>query len=132
MAAEPNQRELARVFADTVSPFVQTYCQSCHGNDKPKGKLDLSAYSTLEKVATEHTTWQMVLERLEAKEMPPEEAKRQPTQAERQAIIAWIRAVRTHDAARNAGDPGIVPARRLNAAEYNYTIRDLTGVDIRP
>ncbi|HMC11755.1 MAG TPA: DUF1592 domain-containing protein, partial [Pirellulaceae bacterium] len=82
--------------------------------------------------AAQHATWQTVLERLEAKEMPPEEAKKQPTLAERQAISSWIRAVRTHDAARNAGDPGIVPARRLNAAEYNYTIRDLTGVDIRP
>ena len=28
--------------------------------------------------------------------------------------------------------PGVVLARRLSNAEYNYTIRDLTGVDIRP
>ena len=31
-----------------------------------------------------------------------------------------------------AGDPGIVPPRRLTNAEYDYTIRDLTGADIRP
>src|SRR5262249_55510990 len=31
-----------------------------------------------------------------------------------------------------AGDPGPVLARRLSNSEYNYTIRDLTGVDIRP
>src|SRR5262249_45063646 len=35
-------------------------------------------------------------------------------------------------AERTAGDPGIVLARRLSNAEYDYTIRDLTGVDIRP
>ena len=29
-------------------------------------------------------------------------------------------------------DPGRVTARRLNRAEYNNTIRDLTGVDLRP
>lgn len=29
-------------------------------------------------------------------------------------------------------DPGQVPARRLNRAEYNNTVRDLLGVDIRP
>ena len=33
---------------------------------------------------------------------------------------------------RNAGDPGPVLARRLSNAEYDYTIRDLTGVDLRP
>ena len=36
------------------------------------------------------------------------------------------------EAERNAGDPGVVLARRLSNAEYDYTIRDLTGVDIRP
>jgi len=40
--------------------------------------------------------------------------------------------VRKDEARRNAGDPGPVFARRLNNAEYDYTIRDLTGVDIRP
>ena len=28
---------------------------------------------------------------------------------------------------KNAGDPGLVLVRRLSNAEYNYTIRDLTG-----
>ena len=36
------------------------------------------------------------------------------------------------EARKNAGDPGPVLARRLSNAEYNNTIRDLTGVDIRP
>ena len=40
--------------------------------------------------------------------------------------------MRTSEAQKNAGDPGLVLARRLSNAEYNYTIRDLTGVDIRP
>ncbi len=64
--------------------------------------------------------------------MPPDEAKRHPTDDERESVIRWIRALRTDLAQRNAGDPGTVLARRLSNAEYNYTIRDLTGVDIRP
>src|SRR6476469_1183934 len=31
-----------------------------------------------------------------------------------------------------AGDPGPVVLRRLSNAEYTYTIRDLTGVDLQP
>ncbi len=31
----------------------------------------------------------------------------------------------------SAGDPGVVLARRLSNAEYNYTIRDLTGQDMQ-
>src|SRR5205085_8841579 len=41
-------------------------------------------------------------------------------------------AVRANEARTHAGDPGLVLARRLSNAEYNYTIRDLTGVDLRP
>src|SRR5207302_6486942 len=41
-------------------------------------------------------------------------------------------AIRDREATRNAGDPGPVLARRLSNAEFDYTVRDLTGVDIRP
>ena len=47
-------------------------------------------------------------------------------------IGARIKALREDESRRNAGDPGTVLARRLSNAEFDYTIRDLTGVDIRP
>src|SRR5205085_3801886 len=63
---------------------------------------------------------------------PPERAKEHPPAERRREVVAWIRAVRASEAKRTAGDPGPVPARRLSNAEYDYTVRDLTGVDIRP
>src|SRR5204862_6399348 len=36
------------------------------------------------------------------------------------------------EATARAGDPGRVPLRRLSNAECDYTVRDLTGVDLRP
>src|SRR4051794_11028088 len=131
-AAEPRSEQLDRAFRETVQPFLATYCHGCHGKQSPKAKLDLTTYATVGQVAAAHQTWQTVLERLEAGEMPPEDARKQPSAKERQAIVEWIQALRQYEAEKNAGDPGVVPARRLNAAEYNYTIRDLTGVDIRP
>ena len=59
-------------------------------------------------------------------------ARSSPTAGARQAVVAWIGALRNEQARKNAGDPGPVLARRLSNAEYDYTIRDLTGVDIRP
>ena len=47
-------------------------------------------------------------------------------------MIDWVKAVRADELRKNAGDPGPVLAHRLSNSEYNYTIRDLTGVDIRP
>ncbi|MCX6378637.1 MAG: DUF1587 domain-containing protein, partial [Armatimonadetes bacterium] len=39
---------------------------------------------------------------------------------------------RKADARTRATDPGSVPLRRLSNAEYNNTIRDITGVDLQP
>jgi len=131
-AALSNDDVLQRRFAESTLPLLQTYCLDCHGKERQEAKLDLSDFKSLSDVAGAHQTWEIVLERLQAKEMPPEDAKRQLSAEQRQALIQWIRNVRQHEALRNAGDPGSVLARRLSNSEYNYTIRDLTGVNIRP
>ncbi len=124
--------ELEKQFQNAVLPFLRTYCLDCHGHDDPAAKLDLSGYRSAEKVAAEHQTWVIVLDRLRAGEMPPKDSESLPTPQQRESVIRWINAARDFEAARNAGDPGAVLARRLSNAEYDYTIRDLTGVDIRP
>ena len=131
-SAEPTGDELSHRFVESIKPFLKSHCLACHGEERQEAKLDLSVYTSLADVSNAHQTWEIVLQRLVAREMPPEEAKRQPDAAQRAAAIEWIRALRRHDANRNAGDPGPVLARRLSNAEYNYTIRDLTGVDIQP
>jgi mono/diheme cytochrome c family protein len=130
--ADPVQIELDQGFSRTVRPFVDAYCVSCHGKENPEAQFDLSSFSTTAAVAQDHAHWALVIERLVAQEMPPEDAKKQPSQQERQEVINWIRAMRRHEAEKHAGDPGVVLARRLSNAEYDYTIRDLTGVDLRP
>lgn len=131
-SADPAGGNLQETFAGTIRPFLNTYCVSCHGKDEPKGELDLTPYATMELAAKDAQRWKLVLERLEAGEMPPKKAKKHPTPEQRTQIVTWIRAMRAQEATRNAGDPGPVFARRLSNVEYDYTIRDLTGIDIRP
>jgi mono/diheme cytochrome c family protein len=119
-------------FRAEVRPFLEAYCIGCHGGEKPKGDLNLGGFTSAESVAKDLPHWELVLEQLEAGSMPPSKAKAQPTPEARAALISWIGSVRKLEATRNAGDPGRVAARRLSNAEYDYTIRDLTGVDLRP
>jgi hypothetical protein len=133
-AAEPDDPALVltRRFDKFVHPFLKNQCLGCHGPEKRAGRLDLSIYSSSSAIGKNPLVWDLVRQRLEVGEMPPEDARRQPLPHERQAVIDWITALREHEARRNAGDPGLVLARRLNSAELDYTIRDLTGVDIHP
>ncbi len=131
-APDPGADQLERGFRETVHPFVKSYCFECHSGTKPKGDVDLSSYSSAEAAAKDYRRWELMAERLDAKEMPPDEAKRHPAPAESRLVIDWIQSVRRFEAKKNAGDPGPVFARRLSNAEYDYTIRDLIGVDLRP
>ncbi len=131
-AAEPSRVELAGRFGDKVRPFLKAFCLDCHSGEKPKGDLDLAPYSSLDSVEKDSRQWAKVLEKLKAEEMPPEEAKQHLPDEARRELVTWITDLRTFQTHAGADDPGLVLARRLSNAEYDYTIRDLTGFDIRP
>jgi Protein of unknown function (DUF1592)/Protein of unknown function (DUF1588)/Protein of unknown function (DUF1587)/Protein of unknown function (DUF1585)/Protein of unknown function (DUF1595)/Planctomycete cytochrome C len=131
-AAGADEPSPDRRFEEVVRPFLSEHCLACHGPKKQEGKLDLSGYASTADVLARHRAWDVVVDRLEADEMPPEKVTRRPKPDDRRAVIEWSRSIRDREARKNAGDPGPVLARRLSNAEYDYTIRDLTGVDIRP
>jgi mono/diheme cytochrome c family protein len=130
-AAAPPEADPDRGFTQTVRPFLQAYCTSCHGGAKPAAQLDLKRYESARLVIDDFSRWNRVVARLSAREMPPSSAN-QPSDQARQQVIDWVRTTWTAEARKHDGDSGVVLARRLSNAEYNYTIRDLTGVDMRP
>src|ERR1700678_3482603 len=127
VAANP---ALDRQFEQTVRPFVTKYCIGCQSGQPPAAQFDLKAYTTMEMVTRDYPRWALVMQRLTAKEMPPKPVPPPPEEA-RQQVIDWIQAVRAQEIKKSAGDPGLVLARRLSNAEYNYTIHDLTGQDMQ-
>src|SRR5688572_8984567 len=90
-------------FGRTVRPFLDAYCINCHGKEKTEAELDLSPFMTTASVVNGFGYWELVLERLEAAEMPPSKAKKHPTDAQRHEIVAWIQALRKNEAEKNAG-----------------------------
>ncbi len=130
--AQADDATLEERFDTFIAPFLKNHCLSCHGAKKQESKLDLSRETSAATVVQNHRVWERVRERLDAGEMPPEDAPRQPNAHDRRAVVDWISAVLEREGRRNAGDPGRVLARRLSNAEYDYTIHDLTGVDLRP
>lgn len=127
--AEPAAAETA--FQQQVRPLLKKYCLDCHSQEAKKGSLDLERFASLPQVRQDLKPWQSLIEMLEAREMPPKD-KPQPTADERQRLVTWTRSFLEAEIRARAGDPGQVPLRRLNNAEYNNTVRDLTGVDLRP
>jgi hypothetical protein len=130
-AESPAQLDTPGAFVTQVLPIVHKYCVGCHSTEKHKGSLDLERFTSIAQARKDVKPWQTMLEMLEAGEMPPK-GKPQPTFDERKRLVAWVRDFLDGEARARAGDPGRVPMRRLSNAEYDYTVRDLTGVDLRP
>ena len=124
LAAIPAQ---SATFEKDVSPLLRKYCYTCHGNGAKSGGVALDSYKSADAVDKDPLTWDTVLTRVRAHEMPPQTVKLQPSDAERQAIGKWIE---TELARHTMTRPALI--RRLNRAEYNNTIRDLVGVDFHP
>ena len=122
---------LADDYAKQVRPLLKKYCFSCHDAKDQKGDLDLERFSSLEAIRKDFRPWQHLIEQVEVGEMPPKK-KPQPAADERKVILTWVRNMLDAEARARAGDPGLVPLRRLSNSEYDATIRDLTGVDLKP
>ena len=118
-------------FATFVQPLISKHCLSCHAAKTKKGDLDLERFRSMDLVRKDLKPWQLMIEQLEAGEMPPKD-KPQPSAVERKRLIDWTRQMLEFEARARAGDPGEVKLRRLSNAEYNCTIRDLTGIDFQP
>jgi len=113
------------------SEFFKTYCLECHGDTKHKGGLNLERIAAKGSVGPHADEWDKVIEMLDTAEMPPSDAARIPTDAERRVAAATIRtALQTYER-EHAGEPGRVTVRRLTSGEYAYAIRDLTGIDLK-
>ena len=76
--------------SDGISPFFSTYCLKCHGPQKPKGEFSLVKVGADPNVAANIASWQKILDKVEALEMPPEDSK-QPDAQLRTQIVAWIK-----------------------------------------
>lgn len=118
-------------YVTSVRPYIERYCVECHNASDPRGDLDFTRFESSADVIAGFRRWNHVIEFILGGQMPPEDSPR-PSVTESNLVVQSIRSILIADAIRNAGDPGVVLPRRLSNSEYNYSIRDLTGVDIRP
>jgi hypothetical protein len=119
----------ADTFRNGALPLLREFCFECHGGGNSAGDLDLDAIQSPADVSRATDTWQKLIRYARSDVMPPPEAERRPTQAQRERLVAALQAL-LYDPANP--DPGPVTPRRLNRTEYRNTIRDLLGVPFDP
>jgi hypothetical protein len=117
---------------ERIQAFTQKYCLECHNNTTAHGELNLERVAAAAQITGDFRRWTKVVELIRNGAMPPEDAKNLPPLEERNAVIAAVESVLLEEAKKHTGDPGVVLPRRLSNTEFDLSVRDLTGVDIRP
>ena len=121
----------AETFDGDVQPFLKKYCFDCHEGDQAEGGVSMASFAEVTAKNTDRVHWQKILRQLQGKVMPPKDSP-QPDESQRKNIMVWIESFALMPDCSKGERPGRVTLRRLNRAEYNNTIRDLFGIDIKP
>ena len=111
--------------------LISAACMDCHDSASANGDLDLETLLTVNPIVVKRNHWINVTEQLKNRSMPPFDSA-QPSEADRRYMVAWLTAAIENFDYASIRQVGYEGAKRLTHDEYNHTIRDLFGVDLRP
>lgn len=125
----------ALVFAQqvqTTTPdrpaLIKQYCTGCHNAKLNTGGLALDTIAG-GKVAEHSATWEKVVRRLRARQMPPSGLPR-PGERTYAALVSSLEAELDAASAANVNPGRTDTFRRLNRTEYHNAIRDLLALEV--
>lgn len=132
--AEPRfeaRNELLKLKAEfdrEVAPVVRKYCVDCHGEGVESGSILLDPALSADAQFSGIESWLKAADTQRHKQMPPADSE-QPSQTEREALIAWTKKAAVKLDTLEPFDPGPIVFRRLTRRQYNNTMQDLFGVE---
>src|SRR5438552_8763242 len=117
----------------TQKALVTQYCMTCHSDKAKAAKMDSENkidFDTLDiaHVAKDAERWELIVRKLRAGMMPPENMRR-PDPATYKGLITWLENELDKNAVAYTPPPGL---HRLNRTEYANVVKDLLDLDIDP
>ena len=117
----------AAFFKSDIRPLLSLYCLECHKEGK---EVDFLKLKDLSQLHTQRGNLRSAVDQLRNRTMPPPKED-QPSEAERRQLADWLERVLRATASEMGPYAGTVTARRLNRLEYDNTIRDLLGLQMK-
>ena len=110
-----------------LGQFISKFCTDCHDNEIQEGGLNFEKLKYDLKDEASYAKWEQIFDRVVTGEMPPKKKKKQPTQADLQQFENTLapELLLAHQYVK-----GTV-LRRLNRQEYENTLNDLFGTNLR-
>jgi len=118
-------------YDEHIKPILKRHCHDCHSEESPSGDLNLIALASDRPWVIHRRQWQNVSQQIRMRTMPPSDAEPM-SDADRLVVAGFLQQQIDNFDYETVRQPGYEHVRRLTHAEYNHTIRDLFGIDLRP
>lgn len=115
---------LAQSPSAAIVGFTKQHCVSCHNGIDREGGLNLAGLPHALDDASNYNVWVKVHDRVQAGEMPPQDAER-PSAAEAASFVQRLSTSLTVAGKQSAARDGRASRRRLNRYEFENAVRDL-------
>jgi len=116
--------------AAPMQAFLAQHCLKCHSSPEAQGEVRLDLLDADLADEQQRALWQRALAQLKAGAMPPADEP-QPSKEARDSATTWITQQLAAAEAQQRAVEGRTVLRRLNRIEYEHTIRDLLGIQIK-
>ncbi len=116
--------------SEAVLQTFKNYCFDCHTGNDPEGGIRVDIFGVDQKLGDHVELIEKIILTLKEHQMPPADAD-QPNDTERVQALEWIEHELQDFDCGSVSRPGRVTIRRLNRVEYDNTVRDLTGLDLK-
>ena len=113
---------------ESMVALVQNHCLDCHDSSEATSGVDLETMHSIP-IGEHWATWERVVKKLRARQMPPVEADR-PGEEELLAALSSLEATLDQYALAHPVSGRTETLRRLTRTEYGHAIRDLLGLEI--
>jgi len=122
---------LQKQLSTQVQPLLREHCLECHSGSEPEAGLSLEHFDSPKSFLKGRRIWEKAIQRMVLGDMPPKESNKLDD-SKRKFLTDWISSTIKDFECGLTPNPGQVTLRRLNAAEYRNTVRDLVGIDYKP
>ncbi len=113
-----------------IRTLLEANCYACHGPATQTAGVDFESLIAAQPLVKNRETWARVRGALSVGKMPPPEAPQPPPHDRTRLIELLDTEVFAFDYSTLPPDPGFERMRRLTHRQFDFTIRDLFGIEI--
>ena len=117
----------AHGFRERIESFLENHCSDCHAEGASKGGLDLDQLTNDLAAPEVFARWELIHDRIAEGEMPPAKVEERPTSEEKAVLAGVLGEALTKQHSKTKG----TVLRRLNRREYQNTMNDLFGTNLK-